>query len=45
MYDSDAGDELPTYDSLAAAEGHLPNSRFGRWREWLVRGVSRAHYK
>lgn len=29
-------DDLPTYGSLAAAESNLPNSRFGRWREWLV---------
>ncbi|KAF8314699.1 hypothetical protein DL93DRAFT_2198497 [Clavulina sp. PMI_390] len=29
------GDELPTYDALAAAEADLPNSRFGRWRDWV----------
>ncbi|KAH8096706.1 hypothetical protein BXZ70DRAFT_1032823, partial [Cristinia sonorae] len=27
------GDDLPTYDDLAVQNG--PNSRFGRWREWI----------
>ncbi|KAF9559666.1 hypothetical protein CPC08DRAFT_750836 [Agrocybe pediades] len=27
------GNELPTYDDLAAQNG--PNSRFGRWRGWI----------
>ncbi|KAJ6560201.1 hypothetical protein B0H19DRAFT_1376022 [Mycena capillaripes] len=34
------GDDLPTYDDLAAQEG--PNSRFGRWRGWIEkRGAER----
>ncbi|KAL1743110.1 hypothetical protein HDZ31DRAFT_41681 [Schizophyllum fasciatum] len=37
-----AGDELPTYDDLAANNG--PNSRFGRWQGWIEkRSAERYH--
>ncbi|KAH9948800.1 hypothetical protein B0H21DRAFT_689519 [Amylocystis lapponica] len=31
--DERGGDDLPTYDDLAAQHG--PNSRFGRWKQWI----------
>ncbi|KAI3610592.1 hypothetical protein WG66_006830 [Moniliophthora roreri] len=34
-------DELPTYDDLAAQAG--PNSRFGRWREWIEKRAAERY--
>ncbi|KAJ6560203.1 hypothetical protein B0H19DRAFT_1234524, partial [Mycena capillaripes] len=35
------GDDLPTYDDLAAQEG--PNSRFGRWRGWIEKRAAERY--
>ncbi|KAK0230285.1 hypothetical protein IW262DRAFT_1521668 [Armillaria fumosa] len=35
------GDELPTYDDLAAQNG--PNSRFGRWRGWVEKRAAERY--
>ncbi|KZT29428.1 hypothetical protein NEOLEDRAFT_1166915 [Neolentinus lepideus HHB14362 ss-1] len=35
------GDELPTYDDLAAASG--PNSRFGRWKGWVEKRAAERY--
>ncbi|KAI0832696.1 hypothetical protein BC628DRAFT_1414964 [Trametes gibbosa] len=35
------GDGLPTYDDLAAQHG--PNSRFGRWREWIEKRAAERY--
>ncbi|KAL4247127.1 hypothetical protein ABKN59_001309 [Abortiporus biennis] len=35
------GDDLPTYDDLAAQNG--PNSRFGRWREWIEKRAAERY--
>ncbi|TFK46887.1 hypothetical protein OE88DRAFT_1714701 [Heliocybe sulcata] len=35
------GDDLPTYDDLAAASG--PNSRFGRWRGWVEKRAAERY--
>ncbi|KAL7282608.1 hypothetical protein ACG7TL_004080 [Trametes sanguinea] len=35
------GDALPTYDDLAAQHG--PNSRFGRWREWIEKRAAERY--
>ncbi|KAK7062309.1 hypothetical protein R3P38DRAFT_3492333 [Favolaschia claudopus] len=36
-----SGDDLPTYDDLAAQEG--PNSRFGRWRGWIEKRAAERY--
>ncbi|KAF8897886.1 hypothetical protein BD779DRAFT_1608371 [Infundibulicybe gibba] len=38
----DGGDQLPTYDDLAAQNG--PNSRFGRWRGWIEKRAAERYY-
>ncbi|TRM67838.1 hypothetical protein BD626DRAFT_479986 [Schizophyllum amplum] len=38
---SGAGDELPTYDDLAASNG--PNSRFGRWQGWIEKRAAERY--
>jgi len=35
------GDDLPTYDDLAAQSG--PNSRFGRWRGWIEKRAAERY--
>ncbi|KAF9498711.1 hypothetical protein BDN71DRAFT_353746 [Pleurotus eryngii] len=35
------GDDLPTYDDLAAQNG--PNSRFGRWRGWIEKRAAERY--
>lgn len=35
------GDDLPTYDDLAAQNG--PNSRFGRWKEWIEKRAAERY--
>ncbi|KAG7447645.1 uncharacterized protein BT62DRAFT_930663 [Guyanagaster necrorhizus] len=35
------GDQLPTYDDLAAQHG--PNSRFGRWRGWVEKRAAERY--
>ncbi|KAJ7584348.1 hypothetical protein C8J56DRAFT_1027693 [Mycena floridula] len=35
------GDDLPTYDELAAQSG--PNSRFGRWRGWIEKRAAERY--
>ncbi|KAJ7506648.1 hypothetical protein B0H11DRAFT_238508 [Mycena galericulata] len=35
------GDDLPTYDDLAAQQG--PNSRFGRWRGWIEKRAAERY--
>ncbi|TFK72029.1 hypothetical protein BDN72DRAFT_887404 [Pluteus cervinus] len=35
------GNELPTYDDLAAQAG--PNSRFGRWRGWIEKRAAERY--
>ncbi|TFK28919.1 hypothetical protein FA15DRAFT_691415 [Coprinopsis marcescibilis] len=35
------GDELPSYDDLAAQNG--PNSRFGRWRGWIEKRAAERY--
>ncbi|KAF9025885.1 hypothetical protein BDZ89DRAFT_1102201 [Hymenopellis radicata] len=37
----DGGDDLPTYDDLAAQHG--PNSRFGRWRGWIEKRAAERY--
>ncbi|KAI0660724.1 hypothetical protein C8Q70DRAFT_971994 [Cubamyces menziesii] len=39
--DQSGGDGLPTYDDLAAQHG--PNSRFGRWREWIEKRAAERY--
>ncbi|KAI9000755.1 hypothetical protein BD414DRAFT_472660 [Trametes punicea] len=39
--DQAGGDGLPTYDDLAAQHG--PNSRFGRWREWIEKRAAERY--
>ncbi|OCH94266.1 hypothetical protein OBBRIDRAFT_747898 [Obba rivulosa] len=39
--DQYGGDELPTYDDLAAQHG--PNSRFGRWRQWIEKRAAERY--
>ncbi|KAI0677279.1 hypothetical protein C8Q78DRAFT_1065862 [Trametes maxima] len=39
--DQSGGDALPTYDDLAAQHG--PNSRFGRWREWIEKRAAERY--
>ncbi|KAI9068443.1 hypothetical protein FKP32DRAFT_1618597 [Trametes sanguinea] len=39
--DPSGGDALPTYDDLAAQHG--PNSRFGRWREWIEKRAAERY--
>ncbi|KAL1679998.1 hypothetical protein EV122DRAFT_208705 [Schizophyllum commune] len=36
------GDELPTYDDLAASQG--PNSRFGRWQGWIEKRAAERYH-
>ncbi|PCH40941.1 hypothetical protein WOLCODRAFT_99593 [Wolfiporia cocos MD-104 SS10] len=39
--DEQGGDDLPTYDDLAAQHG--PNSRFGRWRQWIEKRAAERY--
>lgn len=39
--DQHGGDDLPTYDDLAVQNG--PNSRFGRWREWVEKRAAERY--
>ncbi|KAI1796124.1 hypothetical protein LXA43DRAFT_937701 [Ganoderma leucocontextum] len=39
--DQSGGDGLPTYDDLA--QQHGPNSRFGRWREWIEKRAAERY--
>ncbi|GBE79813.1 hypothetical protein SCP_0210140 [Sparassis crispa] len=39
--DKQGGDDLPTYDDLAAQQG--PNSRFGRWRQWIEKRAAERY--
>ncbi|EGN92045.1 hypothetical protein SERLA73DRAFT_173171 [Serpula lacrymans var. lacrymans S7.3] len=39
--DQIGGDDLPTYDDLAAQSG--PNSRFGRWRGWIEKRAAERY--
>ncbi|TBU47263.1 hypothetical protein BD309DRAFT_952396 [Dichomitus squalens] len=40
--DQSGGDGLPTYDDLAQQNG--PNSRFGRWREWIEKRAAERYH-
>ncbi|KDQ20517.1 hypothetical protein BOTBODRAFT_169263 [Botryobasidium botryosum FD-172 SS1] len=37
------GDDLPTYEYLEAKESQSPNSRFGRWRQWIEKRAAERH--
>ncbi|KAI0082509.1 hypothetical protein K474DRAFT_1655296 [Panus rudis PR-1116 ss-1] len=39
--DQYGGDDLPTYDDLAVQHG--PNSRFGRWKEWIEKRAAERY--
>ncbi|KAI0938160.1 hypothetical protein AcV7_003433 [Taiwanofungus camphoratus] len=39
--DEHGGDDLPTYDDLAAQHG--PNSRFGRWKQWIEKRAAERY--
>ncbi|CCL98243.1 uncharacterized protein FIBRA_00237 [Fibroporia radiculosa] len=39
--DETGGDDLPTYDDLATQHG--PNSRFGRWRQWIEKRAAERY--
>lgn len=41
--DEYGGDELPTYDDLAAQHGRPLPYRFGRWRSWIEKRAAERY--